>query len=282
MNGRVLVIGGTGKLGRLVVPALHAAGYRVRVLSRSGRPVGEVETVSGDVGSEQSLRAALAGCTAVHVSLRGGPDAAGFDRVEAEGTAQIARVAAELGLDRLTYVSHSLADTASRAPDLRAKARAEEAVAASGVPYTIFRPTYFLDTLPGQVRGSRANVLGRQPHRLHLLAGTDFADLVVRSLAVPEAVGQRLDVHGPEALTIADALAQYCRLSGVPASVRTLPLPVAAVLDRTVLRGQLRATLPLMREIARHGERGDPGPTNRLLGPPSTTLAEWVASRPIR
>jgi uncharacterized protein YbjT (DUF2867 family) len=76
---------------------------------------------------------------------------------------------------------------------------------------TIFRPTYFMETLPRQVRGGRAVVLGRQPHPFHLIAATDFARMVSRALATPESAGKRLDVHGPQALTIADALRIYCQ-----------------------------------------------------------------------
>jgi uncharacterized protein YbjT (DUF2867 family) len=77
------------------------------------------------------------------------------------------------------------------------------------VPSTIFRPTYFMETLPRQVRGSQAVVLGRQPHPFHLVAVADFARMVSRALAAPASAGQRLDVHGPEALTIAEALRIY-------------------------------------------------------------------------
>jgi hypothetical protein len=46
-------------------------------------------------------------------------------------------------------------------------------------------------------------------------------------------------------------------------------------LDRTVLRGQLRGTLDLMRALQHSGERGDPSQANRLLGKPTTTLLQW-------
>jgi hypothetical protein len=51
------------------------------------------------------------------------------------------------------------------------------------------------------------------------------------------------------------------------------------VLDRTVLRGQLRGNLDLMRVLQHSGERGDPSQANRLLGAPTTTLLQWCEQR---
>lgn len=283
MSMTVLVVGGTGMLGAAVVDRLRRDGHRVRVPVRGSGPAPAgrdgVEHVAGDLDAPDTLRRALDGSGAVHVSVRGGPTAERFDRVEHRGTARLAELAARAGVARLTYVSHTLAAPDSPAADLRAKFRAEQAIEASGVPYTIFRPTYFMDTLPRQVRGGRAVVLGRQRRALHLVAATDFARLVSRCLDVPESAGTRLDVHGPEAVTIGDALRAYCALLRPDARVVEMPLWVMAALDRTVLRGRLRGTLGLMRAIQDHGERGDPRPAGRLLGPATTSLADWLGTQ---
>ena len=280
MSAPVLVVGGTGALGAPVVEQLRTDGHHVRLLvrDRGTTPPDRdgVTFVSGDLEDPDSLRRALDGCLAVHVSIRGGPTAEEFDRVEHRGTARLADLATRAGVHRLTYVSHSLAAPDAPAADLRAKYHAERAIAASAVPYTIFRPTYFMDTLPRQVRGRRAIILGRQPHPLHMLAAIDFARLVSRCLTVTETAGTCLDVHGPEAITIADALRTYCAHRAPDTRVVTMPIALMTVLDRSVLHGQLRATLPLMRALQRHGERGDPRPTNRLLGAPATTLDAWL------
>ena len=279
MAETVLVIGGTGQLGAPVARQLRSDGYRVRLLARKPSAARDrdpgLEYVPGDLDDTDALRNALAGCAAVHVSVRGGPTAEQYDRVEHRGPARVAELAALAGVGRLTYVSHMLAAPDAAAPALRAKFHAEQAIAASAVPSTIFRPTYFMETLPRQVRGTRAVVLGRQPHRFHLLAAADFARMVSRALATPEAAGQRLDIYGPEAITIADALRTYCEQLAPGTRVVTRPLWFMTVLDRTVLRGQLRGTLELMRVLQHSGERGDPSQANQLLGAPTTTLLQW-------
>jgi hypothetical protein len=51
------------------------------------------------------------------------------------------------------------------------------------------------------------------------------------------------------------------------------------VLDCTMLRGQLRGTLELMRVLQRFGEQGDPSQANQLLGATTTTLLQWRQQR---
>ena len=61
-NELTLVTGGTGTLGRLVVPRLHDAGCKVRVLSRRSREGGEgVELVTGDLATGEGIEAAVEG-----------------------------------------------------------------------------------------------------------------------------------------------------------------------------------------------------------------------------
>ena len=239
----------------------------------------ELEYVQGDLHDTKSLRSALAGCAAVHLSVRGGPATESYARVDHRGPARVAALAGLAGVGRLTYVSHMLVAPDAAAPALRAKFHAEQAITASAVPSTVFRPTYFMETLPRQVRGTRAVVLGRQPHPFHLLAAADFARMVAHALATPESAGKRLDVHGPQALTIADALQIYCERLTPGTQVVTRPLWFMTVLDRTVLRGQVRGTLELMQAMQRFGERGDPSQANRLLGAPTTTLLHWCDQR---
>lgn len=279
----VLVIGGTGELGAVVAHRLQDDGYQVRLLVRDRFRVAVSDAgfdyVDGHLDDTTMLESALAGCDAVHISVRGGPTAEQFDRVEHRGTARVARLAALEGVKRLTYVSHSLAAPDAHAPDLRAKFQAEQAIAASGVPYTVFRPTYFMETLPRHIRGRRAVILGRQRHPFHLVAAADYARMVARAFSTPAVVDKVLYIHGPQAYVITEALRTYCERLSPDTQVVTRPLWLMSLLDRTVLRGQLRGTLGLMRALQESGERGDATEANELLGAPSITLAEWCELR---
>jgi uncharacterized protein YbjT (DUF2867 family) len=121
MTDTVLVIGGTGQLGAPVVGQPRGDGYRVRVLARRLPPAhdrdADLEYVEGDLDDTDALRSALAGCAAVHVSVRGEPTAESYDRVEHRGPARVAELAARGGVGRLTYVARSAAPGRSSSAD---------------------------------------------------------------------------------------------------------------------------------------------------------------------
>jgi hypothetical protein len=78
-----------------------------------------------------------------------------------------------------------------------------------GVPYTIFKPTYFMETLPRRIQENLAGVMGRQPHPLHMVAAGDPAWMVSRSFRMSEATNRIFFVHGPQAITISKASREY-------------------------------------------------------------------------
>ena len=276
----ILVVGGTGMLGQQVARQLLRDGFEVRLLARDVKRArtllgADFGYFAGDVDDSGAIERALEGCAGVHVSLRGGSDPEELDRVEYRGTARVAELAARHDVSRLTYLSGILVAEDAEIPGDRAKYRAEQAIHRSGVPYTIFKPTYFMETLPRHVQGRLAIVLGRQPHPLHLVAASDFARMVSWSFKTPEAANRHFFVHGPEGITIPDALRIYCSLLEPGKRIVSMPLWFMSAVDALLMRAQLRGTIQLMRVMQRVGQRGDPSEANEVLGAPTTTLRQW-------
>jgi uncharacterized protein YbjT (DUF2867 family) len=276
----ILVVGGTGMLGEQVARQLLRDEFEVRLLTRDVERARTLlspgfEYFAGEIDDPGAIERALAGCKGVHISLRGGSDPDELDRVEHRGTARVAELAARQGVARLTYVSGMLVAEDAQIPGDRAKYRAEQAIQRSGVPYTIFKPPYFMETLPRHLQGKLAIVLGRQPHPLHMVAAGDFARMVSQSFQIPEAANRYFFVHGPKAVTIPEALRLYCSLVEPGKRVVSVPLQLISVVDALFMRRQLRSTIQLMRVMQRVGECGDPSETNEILGAPLTTLRRW-------
>lgn len=142
---RVAVTGGTGFVGLHTVRALKAAGHEVVIVARgtARRPTGErVTFVQADVTDSAKLADAFAGCDAVvHlvavIQERGRQT---FDRVNREGTERVAAAAKQADVAHLVHQSALGADPDPRYPYLLSKWAGEQAVRASGVPYTGLRP----------------------------------------------------------------------------------------------------------------------------------------------
>ena len=147
MTSRILVTGGTGTLGRQVVPRLREAGCDVRVLSRRTREAADgIEYVTGDLLKDEGTQAAVDGAGII-VHCAGG--AKGDD----EATRNLVRAGSLAGTQHLVYISVVGAD---RIPVVSgvdramfgyfaSKLAAERVVADSGLPWTTLRAAQFHD-----------------------------------------------------------------------------------------------------------------------------------------
>ncbi len=278
----ILVIGATGTVGAPVARQLREDGHDVRLLVRDPKRAAAqfgsgFQYIQGSVEERETLKQALYGCTGVHISLQAGSNPADIERVEHLGTLRVIELAANAPLAHLTYVSGMFvgAEVGSAMLDDHAKRSVEQALQQSGISFTIFKPTYFMDTLPKHLQGKRAMILGKQPHPLHLVAASDFGRMVSQAFQEPEASNKIFYIQGPEALTMEEALRLYCRMLEPETRVTTIPLWVMSLADTLFLGKKMQRTLQIMQVLQRYGEFGDPSEANRLLGAPTTTLRAW-------
>lgn len=281
MKQAILVVGATGMLGEPVARQLLKDGYTVRVLTRNPekarKKLGDsFEFFRGDVGDHSSLEKALDGCFGVHINLKGGPRAEDFDRIEHRGTANVASVSARIGVQRLTYLSGAAVfEENSWFPSVKAKLQAEAAIRKSGVPYSIFCATHFMESLPLYIRGKRASIIGKQPHRLHWLAAGDYAKMVSKAFQLPEAANKRFFIYGPEALTMQEALTKYCSIVCPEVKVSSVPIWLISLIGKVSFNPELQFIAELMKFFEETGEGGNPIEANKLLDAPATTLKQW-------
>lgn len=282
---KVLVAGGTGMLGAPVVRHLVTAGHRVRVLTR--RPevaraffFEKVEIARADVTDPLALPAAVAGCEALHVSLRGSNDWRDYDAVERRGLTHLLAAAQVAGVRKVTYLSGAGTIQGNESlPPVRIKLDAEAAIRASGIPYVIFRATHFMESLDLFIRGRAATLIGAQPHGYHYLAADDFARLVAHSLATNAADRKILYAFGPERFTMRDALMRYIHVLRPEVRLSHLPVRAAKVIAVLTRNRDLRFAADLFAGFAVIGEDGNPSEADRLLGKPTTTLSTWLERR---
>jgi uncharacterized protein YbjT (DUF2867 family) len=225
---RILVTGGTGTLGRLVVPRLRADGHTVRVLSRGGREAGNgIELVTGDLATGEGIDAAVDGAEVV-------VHCAGTTKGDEVKTGNLVRAASQAGVRHLVYISVVGTDRVPVASAVdramfgyfASKRAAEEVVAGSGLPWTTLRATQFHQSFLA---------LARQMARLPVVpvaAGfrfqpVDAGEVAERlaELALATPAGLVPDLAGPRVLGMDALVREYLRASGRRRPVLPVRLP---------------------------------------------------------
>jgi NADH dehydrogenase len=218
----VFVTGGTGFVGRAVVAALAARGHRVRCLMRPGSerraPRREgVEMVAGDVTAPGPLPEAIRGAdTVVHLVgiIREAPRRGiTFERLHTEATRHVVGAARQAGARRFLHMSALGTREGARSRYHRTKWAAEQAVRASGLDWTIFRPSVifgpgdgFVTLLARLVRLPVVPVIGDGRNRLQPVAVEVVAEGFARAVDRPATVRQVFAVTGPRAYTFDQVL----------------------------------------------------------------------------
>jgi uncharacterized protein YbjT (DUF2867 family) len=214
----VLVTGATGFTGRRVVAALVAAGHRVTAFVRpSSDPAVAsalgVPTATGDLGAPETLRAALAGKTAlVHVASLGFGHAPG-----------IVAAAKDAGIARSVFFSTAAVHTRLPSATKPVRLEAERLVLEGGIGAVVLRPTMIYGApgdrnlerlvrfvarrkivpIPGDGKGLQ------QPVHVE-----DVAAAAAKALGKPELAGRAFDLPGPEPMTFEAMVRMVARVLG--------------------------------------------------------------------
>ena len=278
-NKTILIIGGTGMLGKPVAQQLKAGGFNVRLLARNPEKAQKLlgdgyEIVKGDVDNAAALKEAMTGVDGVHISLKGGPTEADFERMDHLATRDIANAAKEMSVGRVTILSaYAVSEEKADTPESRSKVKGEAALKSSGVPYTIFRASWFMETLPLFVQGKSISLIGNLPHPLHWISAEDYARMVSKSYQTEETLNKELYIFGPEAYTMGEAMKIYADHTGV--KVAPMSTQMLAALGALTFKAEWKGMAVLMKHYENWGEDGSPEEANRLLGAPRITLKEW-------
>jgi uncharacterized protein YbjT (DUF2867 family) len=214
---KAFVTGGTGTLGRLVVPRLQDAGFDLRVLSRSSRESTEgIEFVTGDLATGEGISAAVEG-TDIILHL------AGSGKGDEDKTRHLVKAASRHGTRHLIYISVVGAD---RIPVtswidramfgyFASKFAAERIVADSGLPWTTLRATQFQQSmlLLMQRMAKLPVIAAPAGWRFQPIDAQEVADRLVE-LALGTPSGLVPDLGGPRAYEMAELIGTYLHARG--------------------------------------------------------------------
>jgi NADH dehydrogenase len=226
---RVFLAGGTGFVGGHVRQALLQHGHSIRLLVHrkgAGEKVAGIEEVEGDATVAESLVDAVKGCDAT-INLIGiirefPGRGITFKRLHVEATRNIIEAAKTNGVKRHLQMSSLGTRANSEARYFQSKFEAEEAVRASGLDYTIFRPSIifgpkdaFINQLAGLIRILPAvPVIGDGEYQLQPIAADDVARCFAEALEKPETIGETFEICGTDRLSYNELLDTIGRVMG--------------------------------------------------------------------
>lgn len=227
----VLVTGGTGTLGRRVVPRLQAAGCSVRVLTRRHTADHDgVHYVTGNLLSGERLDAAVEGVAAI-------VHCAGNGRGDATMTQNLVRaVAAQAESPHLVFISVVGAD---RVPVsgvdrllffyFQNKLAAERVLAGSGLPWTTLRATQFYDLILLVARGLTKLPLIPVPAGFRFQpVETDEVAARLVELALGTPAGLVSEMGGPRIYAMDALIQSYLAATQRRRPIVAVPLPTKA------------------------------------------------------
>jgi NADH dehydrogenase len=279
------------------VQKLAEQGRPVRLIAR-GRPLGRIEAarrtapegveiVAGDVTEPETLVPALAGVdTVIHlvaiIRERGNVT---FERVNYEGTVHVVDAAKAAGAWRYLQMSALGALPDPQFPYHDTKYRAEQYVKASGLDWTIFRPSLIFG--PGDQFFSTLAGLAKLPAPFVLPDGGtakfqpvwlwDVVDAFIKALDDPATVGQTYELGGPEIMTykemvhiLMDATGRHRPAISLPAG---LLKPAAFVMDKALPKPPVT---PEQLKMLRVNNSSDHSATAALIDRPPKPLREGL------
>ncbi len=227
-----LITGGTNYVGRAVLRQLSKYGSPIRTLLEPSRaspklpPGVEVDVALSSLLDERGVRAAMVGVdTVIHLAgttLNSTVDDPLYFDVEAARI--LSQAAADVGVKCFIYHSMLGADRSSAYPFLRARALAEDAIKASGVPSIIIRTTVPFGEDDGFTT-SMAMIMAAIPLFLFLpgdgsvvlqpLWVEDLATCITWSMDEPELIGTTHEMGGPEYFTLRELLQIIMRKASI-------------------------------------------------------------------
>ncbi|MEL7432595.1 MAG: SDR family oxidoreductase [Chloroflexota bacterium] len=212
----VLIAGATGYLGRYTVHAFKQAGYRVRVLVRNEKKLalpgaGLAPAIAncideihiGDVTQPETLNGVADGIDVVFssISLMGAKSNLTWHDVDYQGNVNLLNEVLKADVSKFLFISVFNGEKLMHVPIVKAHEDFAVELAASGLPYTVIRPTgYFSDlgTFLDMAQSGRVYLLGNGKLRINPIHGADLARVSVDAVNMQ---ATDINVGGPKVYT---------------------------------------------------------------------------------
>ena len=195
-----------------------------------------------------------------------------------QGLDNILAAARACGIKRVAYLSAMVQDGETNGwwvIDVWRSAIAR--IKGSGIPYTIFYPSNFMETLPQRhAAGPLLTMIGRARHPNFWIAANDFGKQVAVSLRTAGAANREYVIQGPQGMTYDEAGRAFAKYSSPRLTAIWIPLPIIRLLG--AFSPAMNFNYNIMNTVLNYPETFKADHTWSELGTPQTTLEQFARS----
>ena len=238
----LLIIGGTGTLGRQIVLQALTKGYQVRCLVRNFRKASFLkewgaELVYGDLTRPETIPPCLKGITAViDASTSRATELDSLKKVDWEGKLCLIEAAKIANIQRFIFFSAQNVEQFENIPLMKVKNGIEIKLKESSIPYTIFRLTGFYQ---GLIEQYAIPILENLPiwvtnenTYISYMDTQDIAKFCLRALQIPQTKNQTFFLSGSKGWVSSEIITLCEQLAGQEAKVQKVPLFILKLFSR--------------------------------------------------
>ena len=231
---KILVVGGTGTLGRQIVRYGIDQEYSIRCLVRNRSKASFLkewgaELVKGDICKPDTLTEALEGIDVViDAATARATDSQSIKDIDWEGKVNLIQACSKANIDRYVFFSILNAKDFDNVPLMNIKHCTEKYLAESGLNYTTLRLAGFMQGLIGQygipILDNQAVWVSGENTPIAYMNTQDIAKFAIKAVETPETANNTYPVVGTRAWT-ADQIIELCqKLSSKQAKISRIPL----------------------------------------------------------
>jgi uncharacterized protein YbjT (DUF2867 family) len=220
-SGKVLVTGATGTTGSMLIPALRSVGVDVRAFVRDeskAQPIkdADVEIFIGDLDYPETIAPAVEGIDKIYLLTWNGPN-------QARQALNVVEVAKRAGSPHI--IRHS-AWGSEKSRIIKQTEQVEEAVKASGLPWTMVKPTFFMQStmMAAQTIASESVIYWDMGDgKLAMIDVRDIVDVAMAVVTGSGHEGKSYILTGPEAISFHDVAATFSKVLGKEVNYISVP-----------------------------------------------------------
>lgn len=273
-------------LGKPVAVGLANAGFLVTALVRdltkiqSGYPT-SIQWIKGDLKNREDIDLLLKGQDALYLSLSVlQKEKQGDWHTESDGLKLILESAKRNNIQRIGYLSSLV----MRYQGMNGfnwwvfdiKHNAVKMIRESGIPYTIFYPSTFMEALIHQYKmGNFMMIAGKSEHKQHLIAARDYALQVAKAFHFTTKENKEYVIQGPEAFYTEEAVALFSK-HYPKAKLKTITAPVGLIRFYGLFIQQMNYGYHILKSLNKYPEKFEADNTWLELGKPVTTLRQFT------